>query len=240
MKRKKFDGKIIGLIMVLMCLTAYPAYADLSVPVWPAPGGTFYSASGDSSTAGKSGGLTYSYWGFDSSRYGNLYWGSWEGTTIGASLDGSNYSGSEIMQLASFADNRAVWTGQSTWSYYLNGTQYSNQAINTRLTLTVFPATTDLIDAATLGKASLGVLAPVNGNYSVNLLFEADYFGTWLPLLEGYNRYHTLADNQVNSTFSGGFYYTPPSTSSLPEPATLLLLGLAITGLAGLRKRIRK
>lgn len=207
------------------------AWAALSGPVWPAPGGTSYIPSGNE---GSTGGKTFSYSGFDSTKYDKLYWGPSEGATIGASLNGSGISGSEIMNFSSFSGNKAYWTGSSTWTWIDGGgTQHINEAINTRMTLTLTGASFQ--DASALGKSSVGVLAQVNNDYAANILFEAQFGSTWMPVRDGYNLFETDPAIPTGTTFNGGFYYTP-----VPVPAAVWLFGSGLVGLIGLRRKFGK
>ena len=202
------------------------AGAALIGPEWPAPGGTTYSATGE---PGKTGGLTFSYTGFDPTQYSELYWGPWDGAPIGASLNGQEIDASEMMTFSTFSGNTAVWTGASTWSYFSGNTLYSDRPILTRMTVTTNPSS--FVDASALG-ASVGVLAPVTGDYSANILFEANFFGNWLPIDVGYNMYQTLPGSGTGVSFNGGYYHTP-----VPLPGAVLLFSSGLLGLLRIRRR---
>jgi len=220
-----------GAWLLVLCAFVFSgasiAGAALIGPEWPAPGGTTYTTSGG---AGSAGGLTISYSGFDPSQYAELYWGPWEGAPIGASLNGSTIEASEYMTLSTFSGNTATWTGSSTWSYFSGGQWHNNQAIDTRLTVTLSPSMS-FVDADPLGP-SVGVLAQVTGDYTANLLFEACFFGTWRPVNVGYNMYQTPPGVQTGLDFSGGYYHTP-----VPIPDAALLFGSGLLGLLGIRRR---
>jgi hypothetical protein len=226
MKKVAYTSLLILVVSALCCTSM--AVAGLLGPEWPAPGGTTYTASGN---PGSGGGLTFSYSGFNPSQYSQLYWGPWEGAVIGASLNGAGITGSEIMTFSSFTGNKAVWTGSSTWSYY-SGSSHTD-TISTRVTLTV--NSTSFMDASAQGKGSIAVLAPVTGNYSANILFEANFFGNWLPVNDGYDRYQTPRDIQTQLEFSGGYYYT-----SVPVPGVFWLFGSGLIAVIGFRRRTRK
>jgi hypothetical protein len=220
---------VLVILMILVIGFASSASAVMEGPLWPAPGGTFYSTSGN---AGTTGGMTISYSGFDSTQYSELFWGAWEGAPIGASLNGLDITTAELMTFSGIAGNTATWTGSTSWSWYSGNYLNYNSPIATRLTVKVTPM--NFVPAADYGVPSIGALAPVTGPFSANLLFEANYFGNWLPLITGYNSYQTLSGVQTAFTFSGGFYN---STAPVPAPAAIWLLGTGLVSIVCVKRR---
>ena len=138
------------------------------------------------------------------------------------------------MALDSYTSSAAKWTGKSSWTYIDGTGNPHTQDIDTRMTLTLSGA--NFLDASSLG-STVGVLAPVLGDYSANILFEA-YFGTtigWKPVNDGYNSFHHPAGVGTETNFLGGFYYTP-----VPVPAAVWLFGSGLAGLVGLKRRYGK
>ncbi|MFH0726576.1 MAG: PEP-CTERM sorting domain-containing protein [Pseudomonadota bacterium] len=231
MKKKFLEGLLITLISIGVHSLAM---GEIVGPVWPAPGGTNWVFSGD---IGRTGGLTINYSGLDTAKFENLYWGPWQGAPIAASLNGGSYESNEIMNPISISGNVAFWMGTS----YLNVVGTYSGYCNTRFTMTVSDGSTNpiyLINPNPLGLSGVNVLAPVDGNFSVNLLFEALFpIGGWQPLNTGFDQLHTTSTTASN--FSGGFYYTPAAT--VPVPSTIFLLGAGLVGLAGVaRKKMKK
>jgi len=100
-----------------------------------------------------------------------------------------------------------------------------------------------LTPAASLGLPSnVGGVLHVQGDYHVNLLFEGQNpsTSTFQPAKEMYNSFNHPNDgtSNYNSSFSGGFYSTPPSAA--PEPRQFCTLGLIAIGLGSLLLRARK
>jgi len=170
--------KFLVFLSLVVLSFSFPniSQATLMGPTYPAPGLNGLSASG--SGLGKSGGVTYSFSGFDSNAYENLYWGQWATSTIGASLDGgSPLTGLENMSFnlgqSSFPNGWAVWTGQSSWTYkQFIYSSFITAPISTRLTIKVTDSSSNpvtLIAPNTVGGPSVGALAPVLGNFNANL-----------------------------------------------------------------------
>lgn len=239
-------------LAVATLTTASPAQAALNGPTYPAPGGTTFTAgSGDT---GKVGGKTNSYSGFNSSSYSDLYWGlddttdpSLSFSITGGETGGTPYSGSEFMTyspgLSNFATGTVVWTGSSVLED-INGSP-PNPTVPTEFILNVTDNANNplaLTSASSLGLPSkVGGVLHVVGDYKVNLQFEGAYpTSTYQPALTMFNSYHHPNDptSHYDSSFSGGFYYTPPSAA--PEPGQFCTLGLVAIGLGSLLLRARK
>lgn len=227
--------RVVIVLMLLIGGFTSSAVASLQGPVWPAE--VTYSSSGNAGTAG---GQTFTYSGFDTTQYTELFWGPWAGEKIGISLNGATITGSEIMTFRTSPslthDNVATWTGFSSF-FYWDGNDYVQQQTETRLTLTVNPMEFVRANEIDGSPSSIGVLAPVTTkSFMANILFEANFFefGGWLPYIDGYNSIPTDPKYTTAHTFAGGFY---ASAAPVPIPGAALLLAPTLLGLVGFRKK---
>lgn len=204
-------------------------------PVYPAPGGNDRYYTGGS---GYLGGETFYFSGFDSTEYSALFWGANENLPIGVSLDDDVITDKEIMTFDKFEGSVATWTGTTNLTWYgdKDGDQtftWYQDPILTRLTVTLNGL--NFIDAKDYGKSALGALAPVTGDFSANLLFEAYFEGLsgWYPIITGLGLLPGITGIPGAADFHGAFYHAAP----VPIPGAALLLGSGLLGLAGLRRK---
>jgi hypothetical protein len=215
----------IGCIM----LVAEIAEASVAGPEYPAPGGNGWSSGGGSSV--KSGGVTYSYSGFHSGEFTDLYWGAWSSTTTSAGLDGVLHT----LTFSQVTGNVATWTGTTNWYDHTTG---RTQTVNTQLQISITNGTGSWVSAASLGLTERSdYLWNTEGGHSfdANLLFSGNTGAGLVPL--GDIPVGSSSSHLMVSSFSGGFYYTPPAT--VPEPSTIAIWSLL--GAAGaVRCRLRR
>jgi hypothetical protein len=218
--RVSFCAAVAACCVIAMCASLSMA-ETINGPVYPAPGGNTYAGSGSNPAFGVK---TGSYSGFDSSKYGSLWWGSSTaaGSDIQLAMDGSVSSSGEHLAFSSFSGGYATWTG-STQMQLSNGTYrpVSTEFVMWGTGLATAPAGIDN-----------GVDVAVSGNFTVNYEFLAnDNIGSgWVSPNQLYNQTQTYPNQnlQVISNFTGGFYYTDPATAApLPGVATA---GLALIG----------
>lgn len=187
-------------------------------PVWPAPGGTAFSGSGD---VGLAGGRTGTYTITDFSAFDQLWWGP---ANVASATDGTL----DAMTLSSMAGNIAIWAGTS--QIFLNT---GILAVNTRFTATISSgAPGGWIDPTTvgiLGGQPEAVAEITSNDFIVNWLFEAQLVGGgWSPIKTFFNNLSTVAGS-TQTSFSGQMFYT--EVAPVPVPAALPLFASALAGL---------
>jgi len=161
---------------------------------------------------------------FDLSLVDGLGWGNDASQPIVLSLDGTT-----AHTLAFNAGNSDLpagvltWTGTSPFTYWDDvGMAWVTDTVGTRLTLTItdgLGTPIALLDPTVLGlSGQIGGIAPIEENYpggganspfTVHLLGEAFFGGSWYPALVLFNNYQTPAGVQVIFDFWDGFYYVP-------------------------------
>jgi len=194
--------------------------ATINGPVWPGPGVPSPTTAGTGS--GDLGGKTFTYAPIDTTQFSNLWFGTWAGTNVSLSMDGSAHN----MTFAGFSGNTATWTG-TTADPYLTGTR----SVDTEFVMT---ANMPFVDATTIGLTN-GADAQITGNtFVVNFSFmarDANTTNAFIPANTYYNQ-----DNHpvhlLSSSISGAFYYTDPAVASaVPLPSSVWGLLVLISGL---------
>ena len=211
----RFTVALVGLASVGFAL------ATPLGPVYPAPGGNTFSSSG---SAGNTGGRTNNYGGFDGSAFSNLYWGPDSSNLPAAGLDGVLHA----MTFTGISGTSSFW---QTTSNYTNPTTSitSLETIVLQIAISGLGATPWVL-ASSLGLASaIGAVIDDSSAlpFSANIAFTV-----------GGNAINNLQQgccNLTQSSFAGGFYYDDPA--AVPEPGPLALLGVAMFGLAAVRRR---
>jgi hypothetical protein len=219
---KNFCIVIAGLFLGLSFANAIP-----TGPLYPPPGGVTLSTSGAASAA-DAGGKNFSFSNLNSSSFSDLYWGLAAPATAG--FDGNVDTLSFVQVLGS----TAIWQTTSSWFDPANSVNYPSVTIQLQITLNGGPS---WVSASSLGlSSSLGVVANVSSgqNFSANVRFLGDGpngSGIGITALDNF-------EGTNDSSFSGGFYYDPPRSASVPDSgATITLLGMVVAGLAVWRRR---
>jgi VCBS repeat-containing protein len=178
--------------------------AELTGPVYPAPGGNSFASNGQS--AGRDAGQVRTYSGFDASKVDNLYWGL---NPVKAAMDGAADAPGETLVLSSISADglTATYTGTTNAPGY-GGTIY------TRLVVTIQAAssgTAHFVTAGSLGY-STGPAALVDvdesvGSFSVKMQYQAatSANGVYDSFLDLYDAITTAGGGAVTSS-SGLFY----------------------------------
>ena len=220
------------IVAVLCCLSALVHAEVPSLTGWPPPGGVSYSGSGSPIT---SGGLTWSYSGFDSSAYGDLYY------TLSQPV--LSYRGSYGDTLSYNAGASGLAAGTAVWSGWTQVLDTSGiwRTFETRavLTITDFSGNAlSLIEAGHVGLPStVGALLDVNGSFKANWQFLArsSQGGSWQAAGFLYDTTSKLYSNQLSSSIGSAWYATAP----VPEPEVygMLCVGLLMIGRIARRRR---
>jgi hypothetical protein len=195
----------------------------LGGPASTPPGGVTITPSDPTGRQiGITGGISYTYSGFDFSRFKTLYWGAVETGTVGFAFDGTIDQPGEVMTFtlagSDLANGMALWTGSSRITYW-TGYGWTDWVLPTHFTLRVTDASGDpipLVLGSTLGLPGDGVVMTVTGDFTAWMLVETDN-GDWYPALEVFNSFQTISglDGQVPTRFDGQFYYEDIPASGL-------------------------
>lgn len=224
---------------VLALLSSF-VNAALIESSWPPPGSPGFSGSGIS--PGHAGGSTWSFSSFDSAQYDELYFGikdiSMGEVVANAANAGLPGAGTGAVSMSYNAGLSNLASGIVVWD---NSFQFYNAAINGyqlvsgRFTLTITDSSSNalaLTDASSLGlDPNLGGMLNIAGDFNANMLFTIN--GS--PAIQWYDSANNNPINQLSTSFSSAWFYTPPA--AVPVPAAAWLFGSALVGLVGLGRR---
>jgi hypothetical protein len=223
MRRTIFNLAVsaVALVMVGGVLHTSGAATGLQGPVYPAPGGNVLGQSGSSIAAG---GLTWTYTGFDGTRFSSLWWGLWDQSSVGLAMDGAIDQPGEILTFdqtqSDLSQGTLRFVGSTTIPDYPTG----SSPVRTRMTLHVTDlsgAPLGLVDPSSIGASTVGGLSAVNGDYKANSLFEALSGSTWVPaktFFDGHPK-PASADSAMKVLINAGFFFIPPPSTLVAFPA---------------------
>src|SRR5687767_7214367 len=212
---------------LLLSMTSI-AHADLIGPVFPAPGGTTFSASGSQIGQNPSPYSNRLYSGFDPDMWDALYFNVTGGNIGNVVFDTSNAATATFTQ----AGNVITWFPTTQWTF---NTAFGSVSTGVKLVTSFFEA-----DDSTALLASDFVLAPEAGLPQIVLDISESSLTNWgggyrvhvvyqtlggIDVSDFYNSHNTLGPFATGS--SGGFFY-----EEVPEPGSLALLGIACLGAA--------
>ncbi len=234
---------IAALSLATLAVQAAPILAP-----WPSPAGP--TSASPTGNTGQAGGLTWTLTGWDLSAVGNAYYGvgDYPGgsfSPLGPSLNfGSSPSTSPLAfdaGMSNLAGGIVVWSGFRTLVWH-NGSGFVAGSVFNRFTLTVTDLASTplaLLDPTSVGlPASLGGVLDIPGDFKANWLYETDdpTVGglNWTPSVALFDSLSTLSSHSIYRSVGGAQYYTP---AAVPEPGTLVLLGLGVLGAAAIRRR---
>lgn len=209
---------VLASAVVLGALASAPAAEHPAQgPAYPPPGGVDWSA--NEGSIGRSGGVAWSYEGFDMPRFLDLWWGPWGAEGVQLALDGEIDGPGETLTFdlgsSDLEAGMARWMGAAEIELTTGTT-----SLPTRFTLT---ADAPLHAEGAAGIEGPGALVPVAGPYTINLLLEALHGGSWQPVLDLYDSLNTVQGAEdVRISVGGGFYYhlnQAPEAAISSDPA---------------------
>jgi hypothetical protein len=244
-KLAMFRGIGVVTFCVALCSVCLPAARGGIVidggPDFPPPGGVTFMSRGDMGDKG----LDLSFSVLDFTQTANLYWGISNAGATGLSMHGGPLVGAAISgSEGGYVDGLSlVLFGSTTVQHYVDGSVVTTP-VDTRLTVTLsgpIPKGGGWIeDATTSGlavpdQAYPTALVRVNDlgeSFLVRVLMEArlredgvkDFYKPYLLL---FDELDTVEGDMAVGEFAGGFYWEELSTSAVPEPSSLAILGLA-------------
>jgi len=241
--------KTSGIAFALVtAFTAGQAMAQtIMLAPYPAPGGNTASATG---TPASGTGRTWTLSGFNTSSYGNLYYGigdyfpsTFNSAGPSLTMDGSRDVLSFNSGLSDLTNGKAVWTGSTVFNTF----NFGSSPIQTRFTLKVTDLGGTNLALTLVGNvpgtglpSNLGAVLDVQGAFKANWLFEADGPSSsdgYRASLDMFNDplYQTNPSFSHDSSVGGAFYYT----QAIPEPETyaMMLAGLGMLGFVARRRK---
>ena len=142
----------------------------------------------------------------------SLYWGPWDGSAVEVAFDGAVDVAGEVLTYDAASSNLpagvARWLGTADLTFW-NVNAWDTVSVPTRFTVTATVGSTPIafVDGASLGEGASGALVPVTGAFDVNLLAEAYYGSSWIPVVVLFDSLQTSPGHQVITNLYDGFFY---------------------------------
>lgn len=208
----------------LFSFNAFSSVPALTGPVFPAPGGTTFSGSGQQ---GNTGGRIWNYSGFDTSKFSSLYWGPSITSLPSASLDGTLHS----LTFAGISGTTATWSGSTS---YTNPTSNFTSTVNLYLTISVNGlGANPWVPASSLGLPTAGALVNNSSGADFSAKIQFTGYGTSANVGTPLNSFQQPPTpppvlSKTITSFSGAFYYVSPVPE--PEEWAMMMLGFPLMG----------
>lgn len=210
-------------VTVLIAAAANPAAAQVLGPQYPPPGGNTFSGSGSNV---QTGGATWSYGGFDSSQYNQLWWGEQFVNNVCSPAGCTNGT----MNFTSYNQTTgvAIWTNSTPWTFTsgFGGTVSGTP----EFVLQLAPGTAVTLNPSGF-PGSPALVVPVTGPFTVN--FEYEIGGESVSQFFNSNNGGTGGFEASNQS---AFYYTAPLAAT-PEPTSILGFGTGLFLIGGILRR---
>ncbi len=198
---------------VAALLVAAPLHADGPVGHSSLPGGAEFATTdnGFGETWGRAGGVDWSFYNFDLSRFESLTWGPVDTVSVGIALDGAIDEAGETLSFSSAIGNQAIWTGST--SVLVNDPVQGlvERPVATRMIMTVTSGGGPLaLQASTLNGLPFVDVIGAMGEFVVNVKMQAKLIqppGQWMGALDLFDGLNTTGDGLAITSFNNGFFF---------------------------------
>ncbi len=230
-------------IAVVLSLTSTASALDINGPDWPTPANPTWTPIGTNPAL--NGGVTWNYSNLDMGAVDQLWYGLNPTYLPEVSLNGV-YVNDALVLSGIISSTQARWTGSSQ-IYARVSSSFNWYTVPVRFTMTLtgtgtsgFISATDLQSIDATFDNSIGVVAPITGDFSANFLYEAYWQGTWYSVDYLFDMLETSQSHHYNVSHGTGLYWTEKSipVTAIPEPLTCVLVAIGSIAVA-IKKNIR-